>query len=448
MRHLPKLLGILPLLVVLSGCPHAERQEFPAARTPALGHATVQVPSTQTDPQEPSQRPDVPPAPPAPSGANPGEAALREIKAKGATVTQDPGSGLLSIDLAKSQAGDEVIMWLAAVPNIQQLDLAGTQISDEGLAKLSPMPVLEFLNLAHTPVGDAGLGTVSSLPKLKFIVLNGTKITDKGLAVLAQSRSLEGVSLIDTQITPAAAAAFQEQRPNCTLIFREGSAPKTKEASDKKSSTAMLNYWETLDSRKHPAAGSELEAMLAASPADKKQAPAEVDVLAGSWRPSKILEAAQGPTLPSAEPGSSLELDLQDAAFLKTISEVYIKRQEWSKAVIVLKQAVKLDPANSSLRHQLGIALGRVGDLEDSYLELRHAGGEAAAHYNMGVILYENALKQSGEHFQQALLLDPGLAEARTWLRFLKEQAGNPLESPFEPTIVPAAGFALDKKKS
>ena len=83
MRQL-KLLGILPVLVILSGCPHTERQEFPAARTPELGHATVKVPSSRTGSQEPPLAPGVPPAPPAPADADPSEAALRELKAIGA----------------------------------------------------------------------------------------------------------------------------------------------------------------------------------------------------------------------------------------------------------------------------------------------------------------------------------------------------------------------------
>ena len=427
---LPKLLplGILPLLVVSTGCPHAERSEPPVPRyhfqepnrpaysadAPAAdrGHASVSVPPVPGGPKPADG--NLPEA-----AKQQRESAIGELKALGAKITQDLGTELLSIDLANTSAGDEVFGWINQIPNVQQLDLSKTQITDRGLTKLSPLARLEFLNVSETAIGDAGLEAVPGLTGLKFLVLNGTKVSDKCLAILMKHPTLEGVSLVDTAVTPDAVAAFRKQRPQCTVIVQGNEfppmAPPAVPASEKKSARRLT-----------PPAPSETRSAEGQS----------VTRLSASWRPLD-----KGPVIRAPEPLPTLEMDLQDVTFLKTVSDVYLQRGEWTKAAIVLRQALKLDPSNDSLRHQLGVALGRSGELDESFLELQDAGGEAAAHYNLGIILYENALAQSGQHFQQALLLDPGLAEARSWLRFLKNHARNPREASFEPKIIPASGF-------
>ncbi len=148
------------------------------------------------------------------------EAAVRHLKAAGATISASADDEQLIVDFSQTKVGDEAIAWLRQVPGVQQLDLSGTRISDEGLARLSDMLPLEFLNLAQTEIGDRGIEPLMALPKLKYVILNGTKVTDRSLSMLAKSSSLEGVSLMETAVSAKAIEALKTLRPNCTIISR------------------------------------------------------------------------------------------------------------------------------------------------------------------------------------------------------------------------------------
>ncbi len=81
--------------------------------------------------------------------------------------------------------------------------------------------------------------------------------------------------------------------------------------------------------------------------------------------------------------------------------------------------------------------MGRAGELDAAIAEFKQSGGEATAHYNLGVIIYENALDQSRAQFEKALSLDPHFSEAKIWSRYVQ----GPQDRQIEPQIVPAGGI-------
>ncbi len=335
----------------------------------------------------------------------------------------------MAVDLALVGADDEMLDWVVQIPGVTQLDLSRSRITDEGAAKLSALKQLEFLNLSYTPISDAGLKPLAAKTGLKYLVLNGTQVTDESLVLLAPSDSIQGVSLLETSVTPAGVEAFKKQHPNCTIIYRD---PQASPQNDSQPNTVAP-------------AETPADAQKARKPLplpqtdDPTQSAASIEPLSGStlaWHPDHDVESA-------FHKPDVVAKDLDDPEFLDALSKTYFDRGEWSKAAGVLKRAVVLNENNRKLRYHLGVALGRSGRLDASFSELRTASGEAAAHYNLGVIIYENALEKSCHHFQRALELDPDLKSAQYWLRDLQSQEPKSIK----PEIVPASGMKSSKPR-
>jgi len=77
---------------------------------------------------------------------------------------------------------------------------------------------------------------------------------------------------------------------------------------------------------------------------------------------------------------------------------------------------VLVSPDETILRYHLAAALAHSGNVEAAMPHFQQSVGDAAAHYNIGVILYRNALQASREKFLEALEKNPDLKEAELWL--------------------------------
>lgn len=407
----------------LAGNPFAEKN--PASHLPPIEErASESAPPRE----EPLERPSAVGAnePKTLAGEAPDELtpkqAMQKLKAAGAGIAGELGGNRITVSLASVNVGDEAAAWLARLPALEQADLSETGITDDGVAKLSSMSRLEFLNLSQTPIGNASLSKLARLPKLQYLVLNGTKISDEGLEELSNYPALKGVSLTATEVTPEGVASLRKRLPGCTVHYREPTETGTEsESPDRKSGP--------VPPKPEPAkaeANEDSQSAIEPSDASWPETPS-------AWRaepspPNKL------PEPPSSVP-ASLEHEWNDPAFLLAISEIYLQRREWHKAVAVLQHALELNHHDPEVRFHLGIALGRAGELENAFEELRQASGEAVAHYNLGIILYENALRESREHFEKALELDSSLSDARVWMRHLE----SPTFEEIEPEIIPTA---------
>jgi len=80
-------------------------------------------------------------------------------------------------------------------------------------------------------------------------------------------------------------------------------------------------------------------------------------------------------------------------------------------------QTTKSDDAD--LQFRLGVVLARSGQFRNALPHVVNAVGEAAAHYNLGLIYHERAVDYSRNQFTLALQKGPDLVEAREWLDWL-----------------------------
>jgi len=360
------------------------------------------------------------------TGEVPGELtakqAMQKLKAAGAGIAGELGDNRITVSLASVNVGDEAAEWLTRLPAVEQVDLSGTKITDGGVAKLSAISRLEFLNLSQTPIGNASLSKLARLPKLQYLVLNGTRISDQGLDELSNYPALKGVSLTETEVTPEGVASLRKRLPGCTVHYQEPTETRTDSKSPDRKSGPVPPEPEPAKAEGKEDSQSAIETSDASWPEN-----------ASPWRtesspPNKLPKSA------SSVP-ASLEDEWNDPAFLLAISEIYLQRREWHKAITVLQHALELNHHDPKVRFHLGIALGRAGELENAFEELRQASGEAVAHYNLGIILYENALRESRMHFEKALELDSSLTDARVWMRHLEA----PVVEEIEPEIIPTA---------
>jgi hypothetical protein len=108
---------------------------------------------------------------------------------------------------------------------------------------------------------------------------------------------------------------------------------------------------------------------------------------------------------------------LEDPEVLKAIAEVQLSQHQPTEALRLLEAAADRAPEDRELRYVLGVTRARCGDFDAAINDLVLAVGEAAAHYNLGVLLHETGNDPRAiREFQRALRCDPNFRAAREWL--------------------------------
>ncbi|HID21652.1 MAG TPA: tetratricopeptide repeat protein, partial [Planctomycetaceae bacterium] len=126
-----------------------------------------------------------------------------------------------------------------------------------------------------------------------------------------------------------------------------------------------------------------------------------------------------------AEQGFQRALDLapNDPEVLDTVGQFFAGRKQWDRAVELLQQAVAASPADATIRQHLAIALAHRGDVPAALAHFTKTVGDAAAHYNVAVILYEEGQVDEAEtHLLQAVIKKPDLHEAQVWLDEIRRE--------------------------
>ncbi|EGB16163.1 Tetratricopeptide TPR_1 repeat-containing protein [Pseudodesulfovibrio mercurii] len=142
---------------------------------------------------------------------------------------------------------------------------------------------------------------------------------------------------------------------------------------------------------------------------------------------------------------------------------VHIARKQYAQAVETFRQALQAGGVSSRTYNNLGLALARMGRLDEALESFKYAGGEAKANNNLGyVLLTENQPAQAAPYFEKAIELSPNyyvkaadnLKRARLAARFqeigtqLSGSTPNPLlrtsfpdvkQNPGEPAASPAS---------
>jgi len=142
---------------------------------------------------------------------------------------------------------------------------------------------------------------------------------------------------------------------------------------------------------------------------------------------------------------------------------VHIARKQYARAVETFRRALQAGGVSSRTYNNLGLALARMGRLDEALQSFKYAGGEAKANNNLGyVLLTENQPARAVPYFEKALELCPNyyvkaadnLKRARLAARFqegttqLSGSTPNPLlrqsfpdskQNPGEPAASPAS---------
>ncbi len=100
------------------------------------------------------------------------------------------------------------------------------------------------------------------------------------------------------------------------------------------------------------------------------------------------------------------------------------RQGEMGRAAGMLQTACQLEPQDVRYRNNLATVLVESKQFEEAYLQLADVHEPAVAYYNVGYLLAQrNEYEAARHHFEQALKLKPGMAEATQWLGMLPSSA-------------------------
>lgn len=296
---------------------------------------------------------------------------------------------LRELDLSGTQVGDESIKQVLELGSLELLWLNGTKVTDGGIESLAGLTGLKSLGLANTSIGDDGVKHLSAMKNLEYLLLAHTKVTDGGIEHIRALSHLKGLSLMGTDVTEAGAKKLREALPNCQVVL------------DPKNEQGALPLF-----RKRPFA--KMPKIVAATRVSRepKAIPVpEPKMLHGGFNISG------GPEV------SRVSDEVNTARSLHAEGQTLAADERWSEAARVLTKAANIAPNDVHIQHHLGVALARSGNVEAAMPHFVKSVGEAEAHYNLGVILYEDGKLEASElQLVQALRKNPDLALAQEQL--------------------------------
>ncbi|MEZ6064691.1 MAG: hypothetical protein R3B90_03040 [Planctomycetaceae bacterium] len=115
---------------------------------------------------------------------------------------------------------------------------------------------------------------------------------------------------------------------------------------------------------------------------------------------------------------------LSDPELLEALGDLFTERTQYEQAVRAYSQALDRSANRLVVHHKLGVALARTGEYELAFPSLSMAVGEAAAHYNLAIIMLERGDEAAGHSaLHQALQIDPSLEPARRLKYQLSQRA-------------------------
>jgi hypothetical protein len=393
-----------------AGSPSGAEPRASSNATPPRDSAAKPVGSSTAEPSPEARVPDeLPP--------DPRIAARALLDDLGARISADESGEIVSIDLAETGVTDADLQQVAVFSRVRELNLRGTVVSDAGLEALRGLAQIEFLGLTGTQVTDAGLPQLDRLDRLRFLTLGRTAVSDAGVSTIGEWKQLEGLNVKATRVTDNGAARLQRKLPKCRVIV---DAP----ATDGRNSAPELRPMPERQGQLETLPGSGGTTPRPGKSGDGTQEQGRFDFEEDLSRSNTTPPGAAAQLDPRERLMLILREKLEDPAVLRAIAEVQLSQQQPQEARRLLAAAVDRAPEDRDLRYVLAVTHARCDDFDAAYREFVPAVGEAAAHYNLGVLLHE-----AGEHelsireFQRALRCDPGLASAREWLVALTRPA-------------------------
>jgi len=108
---------------------------------------------------------------------------------------------LEELDLGMTQVTNEGLKQLGHLTNLKQLLFWGNRIEDTGLAYTRAMKNLETLELGGAPITDDGFANLSELIQMRRLMIRGSQVTDAGLKHFAKLQKLEELDLFNTKVS-------------------------------------------------------------------------------------------------------------------------------------------------------------------------------------------------------------------------------------------------------
>ncbi len=311
------------------------------------------------------------------------------------------GNGEISLlDLSQTKAGNADLEGGTGLANVKQLDLSNTQVTDAALSNPAWLRQLKRLSLNNTLVTDAGLGSLSDLRQLQLLWLNETAVGDDGLARISGLTGLESLGLNKTEVTDAGLAHLKNMKDLKYLLLGQT------EVTD-----AGLRHLRGL---------SQLKGLsLVGCPVTE----AGVALLKEALPNCQIIFDEEGDAAQDggADDETSLiprRLDLPNYVVHHALGRTAEDSLPTERLPGFADRGVH-DSADSVeiTRYYIGIALAETNRMAAALPLLAETVGEAAAYYNIGVLMCKTGRWDQGERqFQTALEINPSLTSARRWL--------------------------------
>lgn len=135
-----------------------------------------------------------------------------------------------------------------------------------------------------------------------------------------------------------------------------------------------------------------------------------------------VLYDQEGMPQALAEYNRAIAAAPHDAKLMNDLGWYYYMRGDLTKAEKWLKAAIERAPQDDRVWVNLGMVLGEQRRYRESFNAFSRAVGPGAAHSNLGMILARHGeLTQAQHELQQALSLEPELAQPRALLAYLAD---------------------------
>ncbi len=150
--------------------------------------------------------------------------AIATLQELGAVLDLDDTGHVRILELGDSQATDDDLKLLSALPHLESLDITGGAITAAGIAHLKGLVGLQRLYLHDLPITSDTLASLADLTKLDVLSLRNTQVDDEGLQRLKALTRLRVLNLAKTGISNKTLQHLQGFRELDTLVLAETKA--------------------------------------------------------------------------------------------------------------------------------------------------------------------------------------------------------------------------------
>ncbi|QDU42329.1 Leucine Rich repeats (2 copies) [Symmachiella dynata] len=432
------------------GCQHAEKETAgccqvcaPAAEQQApaaIAEADQQLSTGPVQLDEPYAAPPVDPPTAAPmdpqTQAEPAvtsqELATR-FESLGGTVELDSTQDISVLDLSGTIVGDDDLRNGAGLENLTQLDLSETTITDAAFAHPHWMSNLTRLSLNGTSLTDAGLQNLKNLNRLQLLWMNETAVGDAGLAQIAELNGLQSLGLNKTEVTDAGLAHLRNMKDLKYLLL--GHTQITDAGLQHLRGFDKLKGLSLVGTRVTPVGIAELQVALpncriVADPVDATEEATE-DTTEDATDNADEQPNALEPGLESGEARRQMNTNGRQIRQAVSMATPHMPLPARRFPGLMQRGAVQSNSGVDITRYYMAVALAETGNMRAALPMFAETVGEAAAYFNVGVMLCKAGYWKQGEaQLHYALQLDPRMSSARHWLNEIARERNTVMPQP------------------